>query len=97
MRICYTTFFNDATDACSRSVPDDASSAVKDSVPPGSGGAFRRVDHKTEIVYTRLCRMIYDGSVSFFSLGLEDAHAPTFWPLLMGPLDSGAVSGMVPD
>ena len=28
------------------------------------------------------CRMIYAGVPSFFGLGLEDGHVPTFWLLL---------------
>ena len=33
------------------------------------------------------CRVIYAGFPSFFGLGLEDGHVPTFWLLLYGLYD----------
>ena len=52
----------------------------------GEGGAFGRAAH---IVDSRklehACRVLYAGCPSFFGVGLEDGHVPTFWLLLQVP------------
>ena len=48
------------------------------------GGGTREDHSRLQKGGTCACRTTYAGSRSFFRLGLEDGHVPTFYPLLKG-------------